>query len=476
LNIIEALTDKALLGQFIEDPQTWRAWFTFLRSFFGLPPVDGDMDVYRECTGRSEWPQEAAKEATVIAGRRSGKSYITALLAAFLAVFREYHLSAGETGYVIIVSPTRQQSGIIKKYLSGFFRENAFLSPLLIRETREEIELSNRVTILILSADFRSLRGYTAVAGIVDEVAFLMDEGARPDFEVIRALRPALATTGGPLICISSPYAKRGALYSAWKAHFAKDGDPIIVWQSPSVLMNPTLATEAIERAREEDPEAAGAEWDAQFRADIESFVSQEAVDACVVPGRFELPPVSHLWYTAFVDPSGGSADSFTLAIGHEEKGVRILDCIRERKPPFSPEAVVEEYVALLKEYGVRTVTGDRYAGEWPREAFRKHWIDYVPAEKTKSDLYLELLPLINSGKVELLDNDRLINQLCRLERRTARSGKDSVDHPPHGHDDLINAAAGDLILSRELVELDFDSMAVDTGFRSIGTQLEPPL
>jgi hypothetical protein len=57
--------------------------------------------------------------------------------------------------------------------------------------------------------------------------------------------------------------------------------------------------------------------------------------------------------------------------------------------------------------------------------------------------LYLNLLPAINSGLVDLLDNDRLVAQLCALERRTARSGKDRIDHPPGGHDDLANAVAG---------------------------------
>lgn len=476
MTIIEALSDRKLLGQFIEDPKTWRAWFAFLRCFFGLPAVRGDIGLYRDCTGRKDWPRDVSSEAWVICGRRSGKSFVVGLLAAFLAVFRKYRLSAGEMGYVIIVSPTRQQSSIIKKYLSGFFHENSFLRPLVVRETREEIELSNKITILVLTADFRSIRGYTAVAGIVDEVAFLLDEGSRPDTEVVRALRPALATTGGPLVCISSPYAKRGVLYSAWKKHYGKDGSPILVWQAPSLVMNPTLAAEAIARAKEDDPEAAGAEWDAQFRADIESFISPEAVDACVPHGRIELPYTHLHSYVGFVDPSGGSADSFALAISHEDKGMRVLDLLRERRPPFSPEAVVEEFAGILKEYRICAVTGDRYAGEWPREQFRKHGIEYVPSERTKSEIYLELLPLINSGKAELLSSERLVSQLCRLERRTSRTGKDSVDHPPHGMDDLANAAAGALVGACGAVKINWDQLSVDTGFRSIGTMLEQPI
>jgi hypothetical protein len=57
--------------------------------------------------------------------------------------------------------------------------------------------------------------------------------------------------------------------------------------------------------------------------------------------------------------------------------------------------------------------------------------------------LYLDLLPLINSRRIQLLDNPKLIAQLTGLERRTARGGKDSIDHPPSGHDDLANAVAG---------------------------------
>ena len=38
--------------------------------------------------------------------------------------------------------------------------------------------------------------------------------------------------------------------------------------------------------------------------------------------------------------------------------------------------------------------------------------------------------------------------QLCQLERRAARSGKDSIGHAPGAHDDLANSVAGSLTLS----------------------------
>jgi hypothetical protein len=79
---------------------------------------------------------------------------------------------------------------------------------------------------------------------------------------------------------------------------------------------------------------------------------------------------------------------------------------------------------------------------------FRSHGISYALAAKPESDLYRDLLPLLNSGKVELLDHARLVSQLCELERRVTRAGKDSVDHGPGGHDDIANAVGGALTLA----------------------------
>jgi hypothetical protein len=122
-----------------------------------------------------------------------------------------------------------------------------------------------------------------------------------------------------------------------------------------------------------------------------------------------------------------------------------VLDLVREVRPPFSPEAVVEQFAELLRAYGIAEVAGDRYGGEWPAERFRKAGIAYRISEATKSEIYGAFLPVVTSGRVELLDDERLLRQLQRLERRTARGGRDSIDHPPGSHDDLANACAGAL-------------------------------
>jgi hypothetical protein len=133
-----------------------------------------------------------------------------------------------------------------------------------------------------------------------------------------------------------------------------------------------------------------------------------------------------------------------SATIGHYEYARQrvVLDCLREAKPPFSPEQVTGEFAQVLKSYAVTKIIGDKYAGGFPPEQFRKFSIRYDQAAKPRGELYIDLLPLINSRRIDLLDHTKLVNQLCSLERRSGR-GRDSIDHPPGGHDDLANSVAG---------------------------------
>ena len=385
-------------------------------------------------------------------GRRSGKTRAAAILASYLAGLCDYDdLAPGERAVVLVLSASLAQAKRAFDYIRGIFERVPVLRELVVGETADSIALSTGTDIEVVPASFRTIRGRTAVAIICDEIAFWRNESnfsANPDKEILDAARPALATTGGPLVCISSPYAKRGEMWLAYKRDYGAKGDPLIlIAKAESRALNPTLPQRVVDRAYERDPLAAAAEYGAEFRSDIDAFVSLEAVEACVDAGVYERGALSSLRYIGFVDPSGGSADAFTLAICHRERDGRVvLDCVREKAPPFSPEAVVREFAATLKGYRCATVSGDRYAGEFPRELFQKAGVRYRPAERSKSEFYVELLPLINSRRVDLLDDRKAIAQLVGLERRTSRAGKDSIDHPPGGHDDRINAVAGAVV------------------------------
>lgn len=449
----EALSDPDLLGTVLPGP-TWLEWRALLIATMGEELTDEERQAFERLTGRTQEPLQRAEELWGVIGRRGGKTRAASTLAVYVACLCDHSdsLAVGERGLALFLAQNQKQAGVAFNYAAGIFDTVPMLGSMVTNRTADIISLSNSVDLEIRPANFRGLRGVTCVVVIADEAAFWYSDetSANADKEVFDAVRPALATTGGLLAVFSSPYARRGEVWGAHRRHFGPNGDPrVIVAQGTSRQLNPSLSQAIVDRAVERDPAAASAEWLAQFRSDLEQFVSRETVDAATITGRHVLPPVKGVTYFGFTDPSGGAQDSFTLAIAHAEDGRGILDLVREVKPPFSPNLVTEEFCGLLRAYGgLSVVTGDAYGGDWPRSRFRAHGIEYLVADKPKSDLYRNLLPALNSGNLELLDNQRLANQLCGLQRRTARGGRDSIDHPPGQHDDVINAAAGALYLA----------------------------
>jgi hypothetical protein len=445
-----AITDANLLGAAFAGP-SWSTWRAVLRAAEGLP-LDADaVEVFAKVAERAP-PTRRTKELWIIAGRRAGKDSIASALAttAACADYRKY-LRPGERAVVMCLAVDRDQARIVLRYIQAYFREIPLLQPLAVRETPDGLELNNGVDIIVATNSFRATRGRTLACVVLDEVAYWRsEESANPDLEVYNAILPGLVTLpGATLVGISSPYRRSGLLFDRWRKFYGKDDPDTLVVKGPSRVFNETLPQSVIDAALARDEEAASAEWMAEWRSDLADFVDRAVVDAAVIAGRHELPPIQGCIYHAFVDPSGGSSDSMVLAAAHRDKqGNAILDAIRERRPPSSPENVVEEFAALLKSYRCNKVVGDRYAGEWPREQFRKQGITYETSERVKSAIYLDSLPLLNSAKVELLDHPRLIAQLCSLERRTARGGRDSIDHAPGGHDDVANSALGALLLA----------------------------
>ncbi len=274
--------------------------------------------LYRHHTGRSEPPTAPFKEAALIIGRRGGKSRVLALIAVYLACFVDYsdRLAPGEVGTIAIIAADRKQARAIFRFVRGLMENVPLLAPLIEAETADSLTLTNGIVIEIHTASFRVTRGYSLVAALCDEVAFWRsEESANPDEEILAALRPGLSNLGGMLLIASSPYAKRGALYKAFRENFGRDGARVLVWRGTTAEMNPGIDPGLIALAYEEDPASAAAEYGAEFRNDIAAFVTREVVDACTAPGRYELPPLPGVQYRAFVDPSGGCADSMTLAI-----------------------------------------------------------------------------------------------------------------------------------------------------------------
>ena len=322
---------------------------------------------------------------------------------------------------------------------------------LIASYTQFEIRLTNGITLAVHSNSFRYIRGRSLVACVFDEVAFWRDDSsATPDIEVYRAVLPSLMRMNGVLIGISTPYRKSGLLYDKYQKHFGQDDDDVLVVRGATTEFNPHISRAKINRAMAADPEAARSEWEAEFRSDLTALFDDQVIEDAIDYGRpLELPPRygTRAKYFAFADASAGRSDAFALVLAHTEGAKEdprvVVDVVRGRPPPFDPRIVAEEYAKLAQEYGCTQITGDNYAGEWVARAFADAFIKYEVCPWPKSQLYLEALPLFNRGAVSLPNQEPLLRELRLLERRVHRSGKDSVDHPRNGHDDLANATAG---------------------------------
>lgn len=455
VSLRRAFDDKSLLGSVLAG-DFWLPWRAILLASMGETLHDDERIAFQSLTQRPAEPGERVEELWAIVGRRGGKSRAAATLGVYLSALCDHRsrLAVGERGIVLLMAQTKEQAQVAFDYCAGIFDSVPMLAALVVGRTSDTITLSNGIDLQIRAASFRGLRGVTCVAVIADEVAFwATDAGsANADVEILNAVRPALATTGGPLIAISSPYAARGALYEAHRQHYGPSGDAkILVAQGASRDFNPSLPQSVVDRATARDLASASAEYLGQFRRDLENFIDRALVESAVDRGVLVRSTVPGVQYFAFADPSGGSHDAFTLGIAHREADAVILDCLIERRPPFNAQEVVREMAATLREFGLSACVGDRYAGSWVQQAFASNGISYAHSGRDRSQVYVDALPLFSSGRARLLDNPRIVNQIAALERRTG-IGRDRIDHPQHGGgaDDAANSACGALVLAAD--------------------------
>jgi hypothetical protein len=450
--VIDALRDKRLFGGLpaFKDLSTWARWIIFLRALDGLPLDAAQERIFCQHTGRSRYapPPDGWKEAAVITGRQSGKTRIAATIAAVAALDTPREPD-GTALYSLLISQDQRAAlrTVFSYAVSPFGGLVPTLKRLLNRKRTDTLTLESGVVLAAYPCRPDAVRGLRAVCVVLDEVAFFRNSENYPtDREMLRAARPCLATTGGKLVILSSPYGQAGALWELHRAHFGRDESPVLVWQASAPEMNPTLPQGYLDRMAQDDPEAYRSEVLGEFRSGIATFFDVDALDACVDAHVRERPAVPDVQYIGSFDASGGRNDPAALALAHAvvsptSGSASVLDVVRAWTPPFNPAHIIAEACDILKHYRCTEVRGDKYAAEFVVAAFRDHGITYHAAEQNRSALYLELLPLVNAGRVRLLDDGELLRELRGLERRRGAT-KDRVDHRPGAHDDRAIAAA----------------------------------
>jgi len=353
-------------------------------------------------------------------------------------------LRPGEKAFCLCLAVDREQAKIAFRYISGYFEQIPALASLVTNIGPTSIELSNHVVIEVIVANFRSVRGRSILAAVMDEAAFMRDENyASPDVEVYNALSTGLARVpGSMLFIISSVHKRSGLLYQKIKDNHSKNDPDCLAVMGSTTTFNPSFPQAIIDKALEDDPERFGAEYMCRWRDDLSTFIDRLLLEAAIDKGVVVRPPVAGVRYIAGCDASGGRNDAFTAAIAHKERdGTIVLDVSFERRAPFNPSEVVNEIVRLMKEYRCHKITGDNYGAAWTVEAFAKAGARYIKSDRDRSAVYMDTLPIFTSGRARLLDNPKLLSQFASLERRTFSTGRERIDPGP-GHDDLCNSAA----------------------------------
>lgn len=451
-DIIEFVTDPQLLGLSISPAQE-----TLLRGMYGLPLPSADhLDLWRQCTGRGAYLQQPILDTTAICGARAGKdSRLQAPTACYEAVFggHEHHLAKGERGVIPIVNQDQRATRILYGYIREYLTRSPMLASLVAEVRAWEIDLVNGLTLMCFPCTMASLRGWSIPSGHLNEVAFFRFEGqADSDVEIQASIRRGMVGFPAPrLVKTSTPYMKGGILYEEFRRAWAVDDPDLLVWKAPTALMNPSIRAHRLERERRQDPLRYAREYEAEFAEDLDAFLPAAWVEDAVQSGRREVPPHPGISYVLPVDPSGagvgGGADAFTAAVLHLDgsptDGKVVHDMLRgwSRRAGHSMDlmGIVGEIATLAQAYGVSEVYGDKYGGQWVRQAFEKAGLFYRDADFDRSRAYLETEPLFAQGRIQLLDHPTLIREFKMLERRPRVGGRTVVDHPHGQHDDHAN-------------------------------------
>lgn len=446
-----------------EIPAPWTNWRVFLKAVYGLPMTDKEHSIYTKFTGRTDEPHTKFREAWGLCGRRARKTAIEALIGAWEGGIEfprtgRGAVAGGERARIPMISKNKDDAKQIKSHLMSILNCKGLRHLLEGEPTAEEVALTTGLDFTIRAVSLTAGRTRASPCAMLDEVAFWQsDESAQPDVEVIAGIRPAMATFPNPLLVgMSSVYGKTGVVWDTYQKHFRNNDSPVLVWVASTVDMHDSPGIRLYVKAElAADPIGAGAEFNSEFRTDIGPFVDPEVVDAAVVAGREMLEYDPHKMYWAFCDPSGGSQDSFGLGIAHMEGEQIVVDLSQEWPVPFDTDQLLDDLASILHDYRIRWVTGDAVGGVWLRDPLKRgafgaghalrgqaRDIDYVLATLPKSKIYGAILPRLNAGRVQLVDDAVLIRQIKSLERKVSRSG-DIIDHRQGAKDDVANSVLG---------------------------------
>lgn len=420
---------------------------TILRAVGGAPLAKPQLQMFRRLTGtagvlglgRTRPSPEGYRDVYLRCGRRSGKSTRIAAPLAIEALLRsdvDGLLGPGETARVLCVAPRRDQVRTLLDSCSGLLDR--------LGVTHEKINAAIRVpglrvVIETTTADGVAPRGPTAVCAIIDEAALLpYVEGSEGyDRELIAAIRPALATTGGRLIVASTPWGREGFHFERVETLLGAPTSRAVAFEAPTWTMNPAhFPSEAAARENEDDPRIFDREWRA-VPGDLDSSAfSSTDLAACVDIGRRGSPPIRGTAYSLGYD-EGGRQAARALVITHREWRPTpdgsveyiVVDFLKRWQPGsgIAHDEVMSEVASIAKRYSNARIQRDLFAGDAVNAALsklgaRSEEVSMAPAAQAARFRYLQ--HLVETGRIRLVDDDQLLRELRGLRETLQQAGR----------------------------------------------------
>ena len=425
-----------------------------LKGIYGLH-IDTDREsaerkTYQALTGFKQMQPGRGTEAlefVLCLGARSGKSFLSSIIALYEAICRSHkwrrHLMEDEVGYAMIIATKKEQAvDIIQRNATRLLQNAPKLRHYIDRDPLvSTLRLTNGMRITSLPCTSRSGRGFPIFCLIMDEIGHFYTEGARADKDILGALSPRLAQfPGAKRGYISTPSAKQGLFWELFDEGFKIERRT--TFKAESIFMNPKLDIELLKREQQRDPENYAREFLAEFAEKVAAYFPYEKLQTCFVLVG-DMAVREGVQYHAAIDQSGlAGRDRFSFGIAHRDQGRQVvLDAIRSWDT-CDINDVLPEIVALMRRYRLARLLADQYAAGWVRNAFAEHGIEVELAPRLPQ-VYANTKGLVIAGNLQLPDNLELKDGLSSTQAYYGRNNSLSIAHERsvHGHADMADAA-----------------------------------
>lgn len=443
LNIIEFATDY--LGISFKGR---RAQKVILKSLYGLPLNDKEVELYKKMTGSKQVfePDTEKTEAVLCLGARSGKSLLSSICALYEAICRAEQqwrsaLMADEPGYICIIATRQKQAELVCGANCARLLSASPLARMIKSSGKTELSLTNGMSIISLPCNSTAGRGLPIACLIMDEVAHFSIEGIRADETIYNSLRPRMSQfSRAKLFLISTPSAKQGLFWDFYSEGFQVPSRLTV--QAETKLINSYVDADFLAKEQKRNPDNYQREFLAKFAEKVDAFFDVEKLDACFV-SLSDNKYQQRYKYQAGIDQSGlAGRDRFGFSVSHYEKDKKIVvvDVTRSWQTKDS-RLILSEISGISSAYNLRSVTIDRYGAGWVQQAFEKLGLE-VKIRPTLPEIYVNFKSLVIANRVRLPINRELRDGLIQTQAYYSRSNTLSIGHErtSTGHADLADA------------------------------------